>query len=218
MDLHIVYEDAWLLIVLKPAGIPIHPSSNHYADSLSNGICNYYHEIQLHRKVRPVNRLDLYTSGLVIFAKSEYIQESLSKQMTKGLLTKEYVCIVNGLLEEQKGIIDLPIGRKPGSIIERQIDNTGQKSVTHFEVIRYLYDMNCTYVKCTLKTGRTHQIRIHMDAIGHTLLGDTLYGKASSYIERQALHSSKLKFIHPATQETVEITAPIPDDMKLLII
>lgn len=169
MKLDIIYEDKWLLVVNKPAGIPIHPSRLHYTDSLSNGIKYYFDTINLKKKIRPVNRLDLDTSGLVIFAKCEFIQESLIRQMAQKEFKKEYLCLVSGLLDFKTGIISLPIARKDGSIIERCIDKTnGQSSITHYNVIKEF--KHFSLVKCTLETGRTHQIRVHMAAIGHPLL------------------------------------------------
>ena len=215
MNLDIIYEDEWLLVVNKPAGIPIHPSRLHYEDSLSNGIKYYFDSINLKKKIRPVNRLDLNTSGLVIFAKCEYIQEEFSKQMTNGILKKEYLCIVKGLLEKKNNIIDLPIARKQGSIIERCIDKNGQKSITHYEVIQEFE--NYSLVQCKLKTGRTHQIRVHMQALNHPIVGDTLYGNPSHLINRQALHSYKIECIHPLTKKKLSFIAKLPEDMEALI-
>ena len=127
MNLNIVYEDEWMLVVNKPAGCPIHPSRLHYEDSLSNGIKYYFDSINLNKKIRPVNRLDLNTSGLVVFAKCEYIQENFSNQMANNLFKKEYLCLVDGLFKEKNGTIDLPISRKQGSIIERTINENGKK-------------------------------------------------------------------------------------------
>lgn len=169
INLNIVYEDEWLIVVNKPAGIPIHPSRLHYIDSLSNGIKFYFDSIGLAKKIRPVNRLDLDTSGLVIFAKCEYVQEALVKQMADKTFKKEYICLVTGFLEQKIGTINLSIGRKAGSIIERCIDEkNGHPSITHYEVIREF--QNYSFIKCQLETGRTHQIRVHMAAIGHPLL------------------------------------------------
>ena len=174
MNLDIVYEDEWLLIVNKPAGIAVHPSILHYEDSLCNGIKFYFDKIGLKKKIRPVNRLDLNTSGLVVFAKCEYVQECLISQMKSNTFEKEYLCICKGIFENKKGTINLPIARKEGSIIERCISKIGQESITHYEVLEE-FD-NYSLVKCILETGRTHQIRVHMSAIGHPLIGDTLYG------------------------------------------
>ena len=215
MDLDIIYEDDWLLIVNKPSGIAIHPSILHFNNSLSNGIRAYFDKIGLKKKIRPVNRLDKDTSGLVIFAKCEYIQECLSLQMQEGILKKEYLCLVSGTINQKSGTINLPIARKEGSIMERCIDEKGKQAITHYKVIKEF--KNYSLVECRLETGRTHQIRLHMASIGHPLLGDTLYGTSSSLISRQALHSYKIKFIHPITKKEIELIAKLPQDINTCI-
>ena len=143
--------------------------------------------------------------------------------MNENLFQKEYLCIVEGILDKKSGIIDLPIARKPGSIIERCIDSAGQSSRTIYEVIKE-FQMNSqnaihplSLVKCKLETGRTHQIRVHFSHIGHPLLGDTLYGNPSPLISRQALHSYMVSFIHPITKKEQYFTCPLPNDMKDLL-
>lgn len=215
MDLDIIYEDDWLLIVNKPSGIAIHPSILHFNNSLSNGIRFYFDKIGLKKKIRPVNRLDKDTSGLVIFAKCEYIQECLSLQMQEGILKKEYLCLVSGTINQKSGTINLPIARKEGSIMERCIDEKGKQAITHYKVIKEF--KNYSLVECRLETGRTHQIRLHMASIGHPLLGDTLYGTSSSLISRQSLHSYKIKFIHPITKKEIELIAKLPQDINTCI-
>jgi len=215
MDLDILYEDDGLLIVNKAPNIPVHPSLNHYEDSLSNGVKYYFNSIGLKRKIRPINRLDKDTSGIVLFAKNEYIQECLVRQMKKGIFEKEYLAILYGGLKETNLTVVAPIARKAESIIERCISNDGDYAETIFEVVERFNDY--TLVKCILKTGRTHQIRIHSKHIGHPILGDTLYGTASSLISRQALHAYKVKFIHPISQENIEIVCPLPHDLEMLI-
>ena len=215
MKLNIVYEDEALLVLDKPAGIAIHPSILHYEDSLSNGVKFYFDSIGLKRKIRPVNRLDLNTSGLVVFAKNEYIQECLIRQMKENLFKKEYIAIVEGNFENKTGSINLPISRKPNSIIERCISNEGQEAITDYVVLQDLTNMSV--VKCFLRTGRTHQIRVHMSAISHPLIGDSMYGSPSNLISRQALHSYKISFIHPITNEPISLTCNLPDDMKNII-
>lgn len=205
MNLKILYEDDSLLIIDKPPHMPVHPSLNHYENSLSNGVKYYFDSINLHRLIRPINRLDKDTSGIVMFAKNEYIQSRLTNY------TKEYIAIVVGTLEG-KGIIDKPIKRKADSIIERCIDKSGEKAITEYEVLKN-FNVNgedLTEVKCLLHTGKTHQIRVHMASINHSILGDTLYGKPSNLIDRQALHAYKVKFIHPITKKEIEVVSPIP--------
>ncbi len=216
MPLNIIYEDECYLIINKPAGIPIHPSCEHYEDSISNGIKFYFDKIGLKKKIRPVNRLDKNTSGIAIFAKNEYIQECLVKQMKTKEFIKKYIAIVNGHLEKHEGTITAPIARKEGSIIERCISKNGEGAITHYKVLSSNYEKNFDIVECTLETGRTHQIRVHFSYIGHPLLGDTLYGTQSSLIKRQALHSYFISFIHPITKDRKFYETDLPSDMKLL--
>lgn len=213
MDLNIVFEDDWLLVVNKPAGIAIHPSVLHYSDSLCNGIRFYFDKIGLKKKIRPVNRLDLNTSGLVVFAKCEYIQECLINQMKNNQFKKEYLAVCDGIFDEKSGTITLPIARKENSIIERCISENGQTAITHYEVLKE-FD-NYSLVKCSLETGRTHQIRVHMSAIGHPLLGDSLYGSISDLINRQALHCYNLQFIHPVYNNDLNFFGDLPNDFKI---
>ena len=213
MDLNIIFEDDWLLVVNKPAGIAIHPSVLHYSDSLCNGIRFYFDKIGLKKKIRPVNRLDLNTSGLVVFAKCEYIQECLINQMKKNQFKKEYLAVCDGIFDEKSGTINLPIARKRNSIIERCISENGQTAITHYEVLKE-FD-NYSLVKCSLETGRTHQIRVHMSAISHPLLGDSLYGSISDLINRQALHCYNLQFIHPVYNYDLNFFGDLPNDFKI---
>ena len=213
IPLNIIYEDEALLILDKPAGIAVHPSISHYTDSLANGVKYYFDTIGLKRKIRPVNRLDLNTSGLIVFAKNEYVQECLIQQMQNNEFKKEYLAIVHGVFEKAQGTINLPIARKENSIIERCISENGQEAITHYGVLKTSNDLSL--VHCTLQTGRTHQIRVHMSAIGHPLVGDTLYGpNFSDSITRQALHSYKISFIHPISHQIVSFTSELPDDIK----
>ena len=205
MNLKILYEDDSLLIIDKPPHMPVHPSLNHFENSLSNGVKYYFDSINLHRLIRPINRLDKDTSGIVMFAKNEYIQSRLTNYI------KEYIAIVVGKLEG-KGIIDKPIKRKSDSIIERWVDESGEKAITEYEVLKNfnIEGEDLTEVKCILHTGRTHQIRVHMAYFNHPILGDTLYGKESNLIDRQALHAFKIKFIHPINKKEIEVISPIP--------
>lgn len=237
MNLSILYEDEAYLIIDKPTGIPVHPSCDHYTDSLSNGIRYYFDQIGLYKKIRPVNRLDKDTSGLVIFAKNEYIQECLIKQMKSKEFIKKYIAVIEGNLNKKEDTICLPIARKENSIIERCIDEKGETAITHYRVLNlkeilkvqkdndYLINQDekirlnqkkVNVVECILETGRTHQIRVHLAYIGHPLLGDTLYGNSSDFISRQALHCYFMSFIHPITKKKVSYQSNIPNDMKFI--
>lgn len=215
MSLDILYEDDALLILNKPPFIPVHPSILHYENSLSNGVQYYFNQLNLKRKIRPVNRLDKDTSGIVIFAKNDYIQECLVKQMKLGIFKKEYIAILEGDLKDAIGTINAPIARKDNSIIEREISTNGVSAVTHFELIKN-YDSYCL-VKFILETGRTHQIRLHSKYIGKPILGDTLYGNSSNLINRQALHAYKICFIHPISNKKIEIISKPPKDISSLL-
>lgn len=212
MDLDILFEDEALLIINKPANMPVHPSMLHYSNTLSNGIKYYFDKIGLKKKIRPVNRLDKDTSGIVVFAKNEYIQECLVKQMQLHSFKKEYFAIVEGILENKLGTINAPISRKSNSIIEREVNfSIGDSAVTHYEVIKEKNNLSLLHIN--LETGRTHQIRVHMAYLGCPILSDTLYGSISTFINRQALHASRISFIHPITKEKIIINAKLPNDM-----
>lgn len=212
MKLNIIYEDDSILLLNKPSGIAVHPSIKHYEDSLASGVKYYFESIGIHKKIRPVNRLDINTSGLILFAKNEYVQENLIKQMKLNKFVKEYLAVVEGILEVKKGVIDKPIGRKDGSIIERCVRTDGQNAKTEYEVINQTKEFSL--VKCRLITGRTHQIRVHMAYIGHPLLGDTLYGKKSTLINGQALHCHKLGFLHPITEKKLLFISDLSCEQK----
>ena len=212
MELDILYEDDCLLILNKPAGIPVHPSILHFENSLSNGVKYYFDEINLHRKIRPVNRLDRNTSGIVVFAKNEYVHSILSRQMQNKIFTKEYIAICEGIFEEKQGTINAPIARKDNSIIERCVNSSGDIAITHYKVLKEFG--NFSEILVNLETGRTHQIRVHTAYIGHPIVGDSLYGNSSSLINRQALHAYKIEFLHPIRKNKMSITAPIPEGIE----
>ena len=180
-------------------------------------LAEYARSIGLKKKIRPVNRLDKNTSGLVVFAKNEYIQECLVKQMKNNLFYKEYIAVCEGKFEKNKDVINAPIARKEESIIERCIDKNGDVAITEYKVLKYNETKNYSIVKCILKTGRTHQIRVHLSYIGHPILGDTLYGNSSCLINRQALHAYKISFLHPITKQNVQYTSSLPSNINKLV-
>lgn len=214
IPLDIIYEDEYLLAINKPANMPVHPSMLHYEETLSNAVKYYFDTLNLKRKIRIVNRLDKDTSGIVIFAKNEYIQECLIKQMKTKELKKEYLAIVTGYLQKKSDTLCFPISRKEGSIIERTVNPNGDIAITHYNVLKEQNNLSLVHV--FLETGRTHQIRVHFSHINHPILGDTLYGTSSSLINRQALHSYKITFLHPISKQVLTLESPIPNDMKFI--
>ena len=215
IPLNIIYEDDYLLVLNKPANIAIHPSILHFDNSLSNGVKFYFDKLGLKKKIRIVNRLDRNTSGIVILAKNEYIQECLIKQMKTYEFKKEYLAIAKGILESKSGTLNFPIARKEGSIIERTVSSDGDSAITHYDVVKEFNNLSLVHI--VLETGRTHQIRVHFSHIGHPILGDTLYGSPSELINRQALHSYKLTFIHPVTKKELILESSLPNDIKNII-
>ena len=207
----IVYEDEDILVIDKPANMPIHPSLNHYEHTLANAVCYYFVSQNIPYTFRCVNRLDKNTTGLTIVAKHMLSSAILSQAVAAKTIKREYLAIVKGETEDF-GTIDAPIARKDSSTIERCINyETGERAITHY---RKLDTKNgYTLLSLILETGRTHQIRVHMSSIGHPLIGDFLYHPSSSELPRQALHSHKLEFIHPVTNIPMTFTAPLPQDM-----
>ena len=216
MDLDIVYEDEDIIVVNKPAGLPIHPSLNHYEDSLANGLAYYYESQGKPFIFRCANRLDKNTSGLTVIAKHLVSANILSTMVKNRQFHREYYAIVRGSLDEKSGTIDAPIGRVDDSIITRQVDfENGEQAVTHYEVIKE--NKGHSLVSIPLETGRTHQIRVHFKHIGHPLIGDHLYNPDYEYMTRQALHSHKIEFTHPITGEQLSFTADLPSDMQFIL-
>jgi 23S rRNA pseudouridine1911/1915/1917 synthase len=217
ITLDIVYEDEHFLAVNKPPGMPTIPSLYQPKGSLAAGVLFYYQQNDIPGTFHAVNRLDKDTSGIVLVAKHRFAHSLMSKQQRDKTIKREYIALVHGKLQNEKGTINSPIGRNPKSIIERMVREDGQPSITHFEKLDYVSKYDLSKVRLKLETGRTHQIRVHMASIGHPLIGDDLYGGSIELIERQALHSEQTKFIHPFTGEEVQVTVELPDDMKNLL-
>lgn len=216
LPLNIVYEDEDLLVVNKPADMPIHPSLNNYENSLANALAWYFAKQDTPFVFRCINRLDRDTSGLTIIAKHMLSAGILSAQVTERAIHREYLAIVRGQIHPEKGTVDAPMGRKGDSIIERMIDyEKGERAITHYNL--KAYKNGHSLLSIHLETGRTHQIRVHMKHIGFPLIGDHLYNPDMEHISRQALHSHKLQFIHPITGEAMEFTAPLPNDMAKVL-
>ncbi len=205
MNLNILYEDEGILVVDKESGIPVHPSKGYFENSLSNGIKFYFDKIGLKRKIRPVNRLDKDTAGIVVFAKNDYIHECLIKQMRNKIYVKKYIGLVEGIFEEKSGTINAPISRKSGSIIEREVNEEGDMAITHYKVIKEYNDISL--VEFILETGRTHQIRVHSKYVNHPLIGDSLYGNSDTNNLGQALIAKEIEFINPSTRKKMKIVS-----------
>ncbi|MGE4282280.1 MAG: RluA family pseudouridine synthase [Clostridia bacterium] len=216
MDLDIQYEDEDIMIVNKPSNMPVHPSQGNFSNTLANGIVYYWQQKGTNFVYRPVNRLDKDTSGLMIIAKNQYAHQQLANQIIDKELKRKYIALVHGDMQDEKGMIDLPIAREEGSIIKRIVDERGKQAITHYKVLQKIRDF--TMVELMLQTGRTHQIRVHMSHIGHPLVGDWLYGREEpELISRQALHSCYLGFVHPVSKQEMKFTSNIPEDIKRLI-
>lgn len=212
LPLDIIYEDDDLIVVNKPAGMPVHPSLNNYQNSLANALMYYYKQKNMPFVFRCTNRLDRDTSGLTVIAKHMISSSILSNMAVHHKIEREYLAIVRGHLSPAGGTITAPIGRTGSSLIERRIDfDHGEHAVTHYRVIKE--DNGYSLVSLVLETGRTHQIRIHMKYLGYPLIGDYLYNPDMEKINRQALHSHRLAFTHPITGKHLEFKAPLPEDM-----
>lgn len=205
-DVQAMYDDEDILVLNKPAFMPVHESRNHRGDTLANAAACY---MESDTAFRAVYRLDRDTSGLVLIAKNELAACKLA-----GKIHKDYYAVCNGILSGN-GTIDLPIRRVRESIIERGVFDDGERAVTHWEAVSN--KNNTTLLKINLETGRTHQIRVHFSHLGYPLLGDTLYGGDTDVISRQALHCKAIYFIHPITEKKMVIECDFPNDFKGLI-
>jgi len=214
LPLDIRYEDDWLLVINKPAGQLVHPTTQEAHGTLANAVLFHYEQQGEAHAYHPVHRLDRETSGLVLIAKQPQIQYKLSP---KGVKTfhREYLALIPGELTPPAGTVDASIARALPSIILRKVAPDGQAARTHYETIRTNHELSLVHL--TLETGRTHQIRVHMAHLGHPLLGDDLYGGTRERIDRQALHACRLSFTHPMTGQAISLEAPLPADMQRIV-
>lgn len=222
IPLDILYEDEDLIIVNKPKGMVVHPSAGHYSNTLVNALL-YHCKDQLsgiNGTMRPgiVHRIDQNTTGSLVVCKNDFSHNSLAEQLKEHSITRKYRAIVHGILKEDEGTIDQPIGRHPIDRKKMAINHkNGRHAVTHYRVLERF--QNFTYIECQLETGRTHQIRVHMSSIHHPILGDDVYGpsKCPYHLQGQTLHAMVIGFIHPRTETYLEITAPLPTYFEELL-
>ena len=216
IPIDILYEDEDILIVNKPKGMVVHPSAGHYSGTLVNALM-YHCKDQLsgiNGIMRPgiVHRIDMDTTGSLLVCKNDFVHQDLAEQLKEHSIQRIYHAIVHGVIKEDEGTIDAPIGRHPIERKKMSVNyKNGKHAVTHYKVIERF--KNYTYIKCQLETGRTHQIRVHMAHIRHPLLGDAVYGPAKCpfKLQGQTLHAKTLGFVHPRTHEYIELDAPLPD-------
>lgn len=215
IPLSIVYEDDYILLLNKPAGMATIPSRHHPAGTIANGVLHYYAVKNIPSTVHVVTRLDRDTSGLLLIAKNQYSHSLLSNLQKRHAIHRKYMAVVSGQMFNNRVTIDVPIGRKENSIIERTITAKGKKAITHYEVLKAF--KNKTLLEVRLETGRTHQIRVHFSSIGHPLLGDDLYGGDTDGLNRQALHCSEISFQHPFTAEKMTFSSSLAKDIAAFL-
>lgn len=223
--LDIVYEDDALIVINKPAGLVVHPGSGNWQGTMLNALLHHAPQLAGIPRAGIVHRLDKETSGLLVVAKTLVAQTDLVRQLQARTVKRDYLAIVQGILE-QDGTVEAPLGRHPTQRVKMAIIHNGKPAVTHYAVLEH-FDTH-TLVRCSLETGRTHQIRVHMQSIGHPLAGDPVYGgkplnlppdlrEAIKALGRQALHAERLGLIHPLTREAMEWRADLPQDMTDLL-
>ncbi|MBF2356765.1 RluA family pseudouridine synthase [Listeria welshimeri] len=213
--LEVIFEDDFLLIINKPAGMASIPSQYHPSGSVANFVKGHYEAQGLTSAIHIVTRLDRDTSGLMLIAKNRFAHARLSTFLQQGLLKRRYQALTSGILQEEAGAIEAPIGRKEVSIMERFVTPEGKYAKTNYEVLKRYRGFD--HVAIQLETGRTHQIRVHFSYIGHPLIGDDMYRGDTSMLQRQALHSCHLHLVHPVTEEYMAFDLALPDDLEEII-
>ena len=217
IPIDVVYEDGHITAVNKPPMMPAHPSLGHKDDTVANALAFRYRGAPY--VFRPVNRLDRDTSGLMLIARDKVSAGKLYSSMRRGLIKKEYIALLDGVVDPPRGTIETYMCRKGESIVERRVcssdDNGAKIAITKYDTVAS--SGGHSLVRATPVTGRTHQLRVHFASVGCPITGDTMYGAASDLIDRQALHAAYLSFPHPESGEIISLTAPLPDDIKVLM-
>lgn len=208
-------EDEDLLVVNKPPGMLVHPLTVEAGGTLANAVVHRWSRQGLTARFRPVYRIDRDTSGLVLVAANPFAYQHLARQLIGKIMRREYLAVPGGHIHPEQGTLCFPIGRADQSIVKREVKEGGKRAVTCYRVLELL--PGGTLVKCSLETGRTHQIRVHLNHLGHPLYGDTLYGGSAQWIGRQALHAASLRFYHPRTGALICLNCDLPLDMMHLI-
>lgn len=215
--LDIVYEDEDVIVLNKAPGVSVHPGPGHFDDTLGNFLVDYYEKTGQEADFHPVHRLDRGTSGLLVSAKHPHAQEGLKNQLHTERFRRVYLAVCEGVPDPSAGVIDAPLGPRPGSLMEQTVRPDGKPARTRYEVLEAGHGR--ALLRLELDTGRTHQIRVHMAHIGHPLTGDFLYGTEDrALIPRPALHSARLSFLQPVTGERLEFSVPLPEDMARLLL
>ncbi len=213
-DVQIVHEDDFCLVVMKPAGMPVHPSQPGQAGTLDHAVAYYYETTGQYCKLRHIHRLDNDTTGLVLYAKNDFAQQVLDQAMREKAIRRTYQAIAQGRLTPPAGIIDRPIGKDRHHSQRRRVSPGGAAALTRYRTVEQAKE--AALVELELETGRTHQIRVHLQYAGAPLVGDALYGGSMKLFPRQALHGYRLEFAHPWSGEAMLLTVPMPEDMAAL--
>ena len=222
MELDILYEDQDVILINKPKGMVVHPAAGHYSGTLVNGLMNHCRGqlSGINGVLRPgiVHRIDMDTTGVLIACKNDTVHRLVAAQLKEHTVVRRYRAIVHGVIREEEGTVDAPIGRHPADRKKMSInERNGRPAVTHYRVLKRFKQF--TYIECRLETGRTHQIRVHMASVRHPLLGDQVYGpeKCPFRLQGQTLHAEVLGFVHPGTGEYMEFHAPLPEYFENLL-
>lgn len=215
LPLEILYEDDYFLAINKPAGQVVHPTPRYPTGTIGNAVVGYWLAKGEARPFRPIHRIDRNTSGVVVVGKNQFAHQQMAWQHAHKRIHKCYLGIVEGQVKEDQGTINASITLAPGSFMQRIVSSEGSPAITHYRVLKRY--RGATLLEFLLETGRTHQIRVHCQYLGHPLLGDDLYSGDTSSIDRQALHAFIYQFNHPHTGKKVTIRAPLPEDLRQLI-